>query len=198
FETFFSEEEVEVIDGILRPKDLATIVVFERHGRTGGRAKGLVGNIGLKNGAIASTVSHDCHNLVVLGMNPEDMLLAAETLIKAGGGMAAVRDGRVLASVELPIAGLMSEADAEEVAMKLEAFREAEEGLGLKDYGPMLLITLLSLPVIPHARITDKGLFDVDGRRFVPLFFEEAFGGYYAERNAIELSQGLVLEGPHP
>lgn len=98
--------------------------------------------------------------------------MAVETLIAAGGGMAVIGDGKVQALVELPVAGLMSEADATEVAEKLVVFREAEKRLGIRDYGPTILITFLALPVLPHARITDRGLFDVDRRRLVPLFVE--------------------------
>ena len=167
----FKVKEATVRNHIVQT-DLATIAVFERHGRTKNKAVGFIDNFGLKKGAIASTISHDSHNLTVVGTNPTDMAVAANMLIESQGGLAAVNEGRVLARLELPIAGLMSEEKPETVAAKLSSFRKTEEQLGLTDYGSMLLIVTLALPVISHARITDKGLFDVDKQTIVPLVVE--------------------------
>ena len=153
--------------------DYATVAVFERHGRTKNRSLGFIDKSGLKEGAIASTISHDSHNLIVLGRNPADMALAVNTLIECQGGLAVANNGKVLAKVELPVAGLMSEEETQTVARKLATFRKTEEELGMVDQGSMLLIVTLALPVISHARITDKGLFDVDKQEFVPLIVEQ-------------------------
>lgn len=164
----FDVREVTVKNHIVRT-DYGTIAVFERHGKTGNKAVGFVDKLGLKEGAIASTISHDSHNLIVVGMNTTDMAAAANALIECQGGLVAVKRGRVLAKVELPVAGLMSEEKPENVARKVSVFRKIEEQLGLVDNGAMLLIVTLALPVISHARITDKGLFDVDKQEVVPL-----------------------------
>jgi len=117
-------------------------------------------------------VSHDSHNLIVIGMNAIDMAVAANALIECQGGLAAASGGEVLTKVELPVAGLMSEEETETVARKLSNFRRTEEQLGLTDRGTMLLVVTIALPVISHARITDKGLFDVDKQEIVPLVVE--------------------------
>ena len=118
---------------------------------------------------MASTVAHDTHNIVVLGKSMSDMALAYETLRRNQGGYVAVLEGRVLALLRLPVAGLMSEEPVEEVSEKFKAFRKAEKTLGLSEETPIPLISLLTLPVIPHVRVTDKGLFDVDKGSFIPL-----------------------------
>jgi len=168
---FLSSFEVKTarIEEHIAQTGCATVAVFERHGRTKNKALGFIDKLGLKKGAIASTVSHDSHNLIVVGMNAADMAVAVNALIECQGGLAVVNGGRVLARVELPIAGLMSEEATEIVARKLSTFRKTEEELGMSDHGSMLIIVTLALPVISHARITDKGLFDVDKQEFVPL-----------------------------
>jgi adenine deaminase len=167
----FEVKEVSVKDHVVQT-DVATIAVFERHGKTKNKTIGFIDKFGLREGAIASTISHDSHNLTVVGMNVTDMAVAANTLIECQGGLTAVKGGRVLTSVELPVAGLMSEEETETVARKLSIFRKTEEQLGLVDYGSILLIATLALPVIYHARITDKGLFDVDTQTIVPLIVD--------------------------
>ncbi len=171
FLTNFEEKDLSVKDHIFR-HDGATVAVLDRHGKTGNKSLGLLDRFGLKEGALATTISHDSHNLTVVGNNPSDMAAAANTLVECQGGLVAVNGGKVLAKVELPVAGLMSEENAETVAGKLLAFRKVEEQLGLVDYGTILIISTLALPVISHARITDKGLFDVDNQRVVPLIVE--------------------------
>jgi len=166
----FLIEEHDVQNGLLRTDGLATVAVLERHGRSGDRAVGYVKNSGLRRGAIGSTVAHDSHNLIVLGMKPEDMLFAVKVLIHMQGGLVAVQNGRVLAAVHLPVGGLMSKRRIDVVSSELRAFRRVENQLGVRETENTLMITFLSLPVIPSARITDRGLFDVDKQKFVSLF----------------------------
>jgi len=173
--TKFSIEELAVKDGYVDPRDLAVVVVIERHGKTGNSAKGLVKNSGLRTGAVASTVAHDSHNLIVLGKNPKDMLAAAEHVVKSQGGVAVAEGGEVIASVELPVAGLMSEESIDVVAEKFRKVREAFKKLGLRDHPYAPPIFFLALPVIPAAKITDKGLFDVLEQKQVPLFLDASF-----------------------
>ncbi|MEM2904613.1 MAG: adenine deaminase C-terminal domain-containing protein [Candidatus Bathyarchaeia archaeon] len=175
FETRFVEEHVEVKDGLVLPGGLATITVFDRYTGLGGSAQGLIQGLGLRSGAVAATVSHDSHNLVVVGISPTDMALAAKAVIDAHGGLAVADGGRLLAALPLPVAGLMSEESLEALLPKVQAFKEAEEALGIRylPLGGWLGISFLALPVIPHARITDRGLFDVDRQRIVPLFTGE-------------------------
>jgi len=166
----FLIEERDVQNGVLMADGLAIVAVLERHGRSGNRAVGYVKNSGLRRGAVGSTVAHDSHNLVVLGMRREDMLFAARVLIYMQGGLVAVQNGRVLAAVHLPVAGLMSKKPIEIVSSELRSFRRAENQLGVRETEKTLMITFLSLPVIPSARITDRGLFDVNEQKFVSLF----------------------------
>jgi len=171
--TRFSIMELPVEDGYLKlTDDLAIIAVVERHGKTGQISKGLLKNSGLRAGAVASTIAHDSHNLIVLGRRSEDMLMAAREVIGLRGGIAVVENGKVIASLALPVAGLMSEEPLEKVADEFEKVRLALRRIGLKDhpYSPPLFF--LALPVIPEARITDKGLYDVVNQRLVGLFAE--------------------------
>jgi adenine deaminase len=164
--TKLEQTEVEVRDGNYLLGDLATALVFERHGKTGARGFAFVRGL-IKKGAIASTVAHDAHNLVILGTNPQDMLLAAHEVTQYGGGIAATQDGKLLASIELPLAGLMSEEGYEVVGAKMMKLREAFKEMGVLDHPYMPIISMLTLSVIPRVRITDKGLFDVESQQFV-------------------------------
>jgi adenine deaminase len=143
-------------------RDLLKICVLERHGRNGNIGRGFVRGFGLQGGALASSVGHDSHNLCVVGCDDADMALAANRLIALGGGFCAVRGGAVLAEMPLPIAGLMSLSAFEHVAHQLEALREAVRGMGCRLAEPFLQLAFLALPVIPHLKITDMGLVDVD------------------------------------
>ncbi|RLG41294.1 MAG: adenine deaminase, partial [Thermoproteota archaeon] len=156
-------EELEVKDGKILPnpaEDIAKVVVIERHKLTGNIGKGFVKGFGFKKGAVASTVAHDSHNLLVVGMNDEDMTLAANELIDMGGGMIAVSEGKILGLVELPIAGLMSDQPIEEVAEKVERLERAWRELGCEMVSPFMTMSLLALSVLPELRITDRGLID--------------------------------------
>ena len=170
--TKFSIEELEVRDGYVDPGDLAVIAVIERHGKAGNIAKGFVKNSGITRGAVASTVSHDSHNLLVMGRDPGDMLAAANHVISSQGGVAVAKNRKIIASVDLPVAGLMSEEPVQKVAEKFEAVRRAFREIGLIDHPYAPPIFFLALPVIPAAKITDKGLFDVIAQKPVDLFVE--------------------------
>lgn len=167
--TRLSKTEVAVKDGRVLLGNAALVLVFERHGRNGGRAFGFVRNL-IRDGAFATTVAHDAHNLLVVGTNAEDMKSAANLVIRSGGGIAAVSHRKTLARIKLPIAGLMSDLQLGDVAKEMEALRGAFREMGVPDHPYMPLPSLLALSVIPHVRITDKGIFDVDHQKFVPAF----------------------------
>jgi adenine deaminase len=143
--------------------------VIERHGINGNVGLGFVSGFGLKGGALASTVSHDSHNLVIVGCSPEEMELAAKTVASMGGGLAAVRDGEVLAKLPLEVAGLMSLGNAGEVAGGLRELHAAALSLGCPLPSPFMTLAFIALPVIPSLKLTDKGLVDVDAFKIVPL-----------------------------
>lgn len=148
-------------------RDVLKISVVERHGKNGNIATGFVHGFGLKSGAIASTVSHDSHNICVVGTTDEDIAVAVNRLGEIEGGLVVVRDGEVLAELALPIAGLMSLAPYEVVRDELRRLREAAEELGSTLEEPFLQLAFVALPVIPHLKITDRGLVDVDKFDFV-------------------------------
>jgi len=148
---------------------LAKIAVVERHLATGRVGLGFVSGSGLKRGALASSVAHDAHNLVVLGMHDEDMAFAVTHLARIGGGIVAVDGGRVLAECPLPIAGLLSDAPLAEVIASSRACNEAASSLGWSGATPFLTVAFLALSVIPSLKITDRGLVDVDRFEIVPL-----------------------------
>jgi adenine deaminase len=152
-------------DGDKRPdiaRDLVKIAVIERHGKNGNKSTGFVRGFGLQRGAIGSTVCHDHHNIAVVGANYEDMALAANRLAEIEGGFVVVDDGRVLAEVALPVAGLMSLDPFEAVRDALIDLRAAARTLGVTLEEPFLQLAFLALPVIPHLKITDHGMVDVD------------------------------------
>ncbi|MCU0899168.1 MAG: adenine deaminase [Cypionkella sp.] len=157
--------EIAPVDGDKRPdpeRDLIKIAVIERHGVNGNRATGFVTGFGLKRGAIASTVCHDHHNIAVVGADYADMALAANRLGEIEGGFVVVEGGQVLAELALPVAGLMSLEPFEVVRERLIALRAAARGLGVELEEPFLQLAFLCLPVIPHLKITDMGMVDVD------------------------------------
>ncbi|MEP0519070.1 MAG: adenine deaminase [Hyphomicrobiales bacterium] len=163
-------------DGLLiavPDNDLAKLGVVERHGKTKPtlplEGLGFVEGFGLKQGAIASSVGHDSHNITVLGVSDEDMAVAVNRLIALQGGFVVVADSEVLAEFALPIAGLISELPHEQVHEGLIPLRNAAKSLGCRLAEPFLQVAFLPLPVIPHLKITDKGLFDVDQFKHVSL-----------------------------
>ncbi|MEC7794064.1 MAG: adenine deaminase [Pseudomonadota bacterium] len=164
-------EEIAITDGDKRPdldRDLIKIAVIERHGVNGNSATGFVRGFGLKAGAIASTVCHDHHNIAVVGADYDDMAFAANRLAELQGGFVVVRDGKVLAELALPVAGLMSDQPFEVVHDDLIALRDAAKGLGVVLQEPFLQLAFLALPVIPALKITDRGMVDVIKFEIIP------------------------------
>ncbi len=150
-------------------RDLAKIAVIERHLATGRVGVGFVRGSGLRRGALASTVAHDAHNLVVLGVSDDDMLAAVARAVELGGGLVAVEDGRVLAECPLPVAGLFSDAPLDDVIAQSRACSDAAAALGWSGATPFLTMSFLALSVIPALKITDRGLVDVERFELVPL-----------------------------
>jgi adenine deaminase len=151
-------------------RDILKLAVIERHHATGNIGLGFVKGIGLKKGALAGTVAHDSHNLIVVGTNDADMTAAAHAVIKAGGGFAAIADKQLLARMSLPIAGLMSEAPFEIVRKEMDKLLSAASDLGSPLENPFMTLSFLALPVIPALKLTDLGLVDVNKFAFVSLF----------------------------
>jgi adenine deaminase len=154
-------------------RDLLKIAVVERHSGTGNIGLGFVQGVGLREGALASTVAHDSHNIVLVGATDEDLAAAARSVVEMGGGLCAVRGGEVLARLPLPVAGLMSTAPWEEVRDGMEALLGAARALGSPLLNPYMALAFLALPVIPALKITDRGLVDVTQFKIVPLFLED-------------------------
>ncbi|HVD09882.1 MAG TPA: adenine deaminase [Gaiellaceae bacterium] len=165
-------EEPTVRDGeaVADPsRDLAKIAVIERHLGTGQVGLGFVRGFGLERGALGSTVAHDAHNLVVVGMNDADMGRVVERLGELGGGIVAVDEGEVLAELPLPVGGLLADLPLAEVVERSRACTEAAERLGCRGATPFLTMSFLALSVIPSLKITDRGLVDVERFQLVPL-----------------------------
>lgn len=151
--------------------DICKLAVIERHKGSGNVGLGLVEGYGLKGGAAATTIAHDSHNLIVIGDTDEDMLNAAEELVRCGGGMTLSKGGKILATLELPIAGLMSNRSGDEVNTELsEINRLAHTELSINaDIDPFMTLSFLALPVIPELKLTDMGLFDVTANDFIDI-----------------------------
>jgi adenine deaminase len=163
--------DIAPVDGDKKPdfgRDLVKIAVIERHGVNGNRATGFVKGFGLQRGAIGSTVCHDHHNIAVVGADYGDMALAANRLVEIEGGFVVVEGGQVLAELALPVAGLMSLRSFEEVREELVKLRAAATSLGVVLEEPFLQLAFLALPVIPHLKITDFGMVDVDRFEVIP------------------------------
>ena len=171
-----TRERIETLDwqrgnGIDLDRDILKLAVIERHHGTGHMGLGFITGTGLKRGAIASSVSHDSHNLIVIGTNEADMAAAANRIRALGGGNVLVVDGEVRAEMPLPIAGLMSEGSAREVARENEAVRAAVHACGAPEgIEPFMNMAFVSLSVIPSLKMTTQGLVDVDRQQRVPLF----------------------------
>ena len=147
---------------------MVKLAVIERHHATGSMAVGILEGLGIKHGAVASTVAHDSHNLVVAGDNDEDMLMAIESLRGCGGGYSVVSRGVVLARLPLPIAGLMTAAPVNDVLEIQQALLDALYSLGAKrDSDPLIALSFMALPVIPAVKLTDEGLFDAVNFKFI-------------------------------
>ena len=151
-------------------RDVLKIAVVERHLASDNIGHGLVRGFGLKKGAIASSVAHDSHNIVVVGTSSEDMMAAVVEISKMRGGLSVVRDGKLLAGLPLPVAGLMSEGTLSEVVAGLKKVVRAAKRLGSSLDDPFMTMSFLALPVIPALKLTDKGLVDVDAFELTSLF----------------------------
>lgn len=150
-------------------KDQCKLVVIERHHYTNEIGVGIVKGLGLKNGAVASTVAHDSHNLVIAGTSDTDILFAAQKIKEMQGGLIVVKEGKVLASLHLPIAGLLSTGTYEEVYSGLNKLTLALEEIGVGEgFNPFLTVSFLSLPVIPELKLTAQGLYDVKNQMHIP------------------------------
>ena len=169
-----SVDEIQVKDGefVFDPgQDIVKVAVVERHQLTGNVACGFLKGYGIKEGAVALSVAHDSHNIIVVGVSDEEMAFAAEALKEQSGGVVLVKDGKVIESMPMPIAGLMSDQSAEWVDAKLTALHEkAYEVLGVNDdVEPVMTLCFMSLAVIPELKLTDEGLFDVTKFAFIDV-----------------------------
>jgi adenine deaminase len=151
-------------------KDIIKLLVIERHKSTGNMGVGLVKGFGIRSGAIAGTVAHDSHNLIVAGVSDDDILTAISEIIKLQGGLVVVNKMKVLAKIPLPVAGLMSDKPIRYVIKNMAKVEEEVRGLGVKIKHPFGILSFLALPVIPELKLTDKGLVDVNQFKFVNLF----------------------------
>ncbi len=150
-------------------RDILKLVVVERHGRNGNIGLGLVQGFGLREGALASSVAHDSHNLMAVGVEERDLLTALDHVGAMGGGLAVASDGIVRASLALPVAGLMSGDSPAQVAAGMDGLLKKARALGCAAQNPFAALSFLALPVIPQLRLTDGGLVDVERGEFVPL-----------------------------
>jgi len=150
--------------------DIIKLAVVERHHATGNVGLGLVHGFSLKDGALASSMAHDSHNIIVVGTNDSDMKAAVRAIVEMDGGQVVICDGKVLARLPLPLAGLMSDLALPEVAEAGRQLKEAAASLGCILPSPFMTLSFLALPVIPSLKLTDRGLVDVDKFEIVPLF----------------------------
>lgn len=175
-ETRREKHPFEVQDGHVtkvKGEDVLKIGVFERHNSTGKRFLAYAAGFGLKNCAIAQTISHDSHNVVVMGDDDKDMAVAVNSILNIGGGIVIVSQGKVLNYLSLPIAGLMSRDCSESMARKLNEMKMEAEKLGArKDVDPFLTLSFMALPVVPELKITPRGLYDGAKNEFVNLFVD--------------------------
>jgi adenine deaminase len=166
-------EEVTVQDGLAVAdpnRDLLKIAVIERHLASGNMGKGFIRGFGLKRGAIASSVAHDSHNIVVIGTNDKDMLQAVRAIIAMRGGLSIVENEQVLGRLPLPIAGLMSDQPLGQVRNTLNRLLDIAGDLGSTVRDPFMAMSFMALPVIPELKLTDKGLVDTNQFKLIPLF----------------------------
>ena len=168
-----TKSKIKIVDGNAvsnTDTDTLKICVIERHRATGNIGKGFVKGFNLKSGAIASTVAHDSHNMIVVGTNDYDMYVAAVELVKSQGGKVVVNNGEVISKLPLPIAGLMSDKDFNHVLEKCAELNTSAHSIGCTLEDPFMTMAFMSLPVIPELKVTDKGLFDTNKFDFVDIF----------------------------
>ena len=160
-------------NGIDIDQDILKLAVIERHKNTGHKGVGFIKGIGIKNGALAGSVSHDSHNLIVIGSSEEDMVIAANHIKKIGGGLCVVSEGKVISELRLPVAGLMSTNSAAEIAKANVELRESAEKIGINEgIEPFMNMAFVSLPVIPVLKMTTQGLVNVNDFKRVDLFVD--------------------------
>lgn len=152
-------------------QDIVKIAVVERHNGTGNVGLGLLRGYGIKSGAVALSIAHDSHNIIAVGTNDEDMALAVENLIKQGGGIILVKNGKVINSMAMAVGGIMSDQTGEWVSEKLtQIHKDAHKQLGIsREIEPVMTLGFMSLVVIPEIKLSDKGLFDVTRQAFIPI-----------------------------
>jgi adenine deaminase len=167
------ELDPKIVDGSVVAdvdRDILKIAVFERHMSSGNVGVGFVQGMGLQRGAIATSVAHDSHNVIVVGVDDEDMSRAVAEIVAMQGGAAVVSGGETLAKLQLPVAGLMSDRSVKQVAADSEAVIAAAVEAGCQLHDPLLALSFLALPVVPELKLTDMGLVDVDRFELVSLF----------------------------
>ncbi|MBP3041231.1 adenine deaminase [Bacillaceae bacterium Marseille-Q3522] len=171
--TFTTEQidELPVKDGSINWEESSygLIATFERYGKNGNQMRGLIGGDIIKRGAVATSYSHDNHNLLVIGRNKHDMMLAANEVIGRQGGICCVEDGEICAMLPLPVGGILSEEPLDVIAGQVEAVTVALKSLGYRHYNVIMSLSTLSLPVSPALKITDRGLISVNEGKIVPL-----------------------------
>jgi adenine deaminase len=150
--------------------DILKMVVVERHNATGNIGKSFITGFGIREGALASTVGHDSHNLIILGANDEDMVTAAKRIQELQGGQVVVVNGEVKAELPLPIGGLMSDLPLRKSTKELEELDRVTKEIGSKIQHPFMTLSFMALPVIPELKVTDRGLVDVEQVRFYRYF----------------------------
>jgi adenine deaminase len=170
--TSLGDVTVRFVDGecaLPLPDGVTLLSVVPRHGQSHPPTLALLRGLPLRDGALATTVAHDSHNLIVAGRAPEDMAVAVHEVARIGGGVALAVGGAVVATVRLPVAGLMSDAPVEAIAAAVRAFNARAGALGLGGASPVLAISSLALPVAPFVRITDRGVVDTLTQQFIPI-----------------------------
>lgn len=164
----------DINNGINVPKDIVKIAVIERHKNSKHIGLGFISGTGLKQGACASSIAHDSHNLIIVGTNEKDMMVASNAIREIKGGIVTVKDGKIVESLALPVAGIMSDRRAEEVAIDNEKVHKSLHLLGVPDNIELLMtMSFISLPVIPHLKLTVNGLVNVDKQELIPLILKE-------------------------
>jgi len=167
------ELDITIHDGVAVAdcaRDIVKLAVVERHSASGNVGLGFVQGTGLQKGALASSIGHDSHNITVLGVNDDDMKLAVQSVVEQGGGLAVVAEGKIIKSLQLEIAGLMSTSPAEAVAADFSDLLQAAKELGVQVDDPFMYMSFLALPVIPYLKMTDLGLVDVEKFEHVNLW----------------------------
>lgn len=169
-ESFYN---VKILNGEIvsdTENDILRLFVIERHRASGNIGKGLIKGFGIKSGAIASSIAHDSHNIIVVGVDDSDIFKAVTTINKMGGGIAIVKQGKVVDALELPIAGLMSNKPLEYVSARMDEINQATKLLNVTLNDPIMTLSFMALPVIPKLKLTDLGLVDVEKFQRVSLF----------------------------